>query len=130
VPFWPREYNIYGTAILLFPLFFIPTCCDAPRIHLLASNCDLCFGYLLNFAHLHSILFHIHIHIVPILQLHILCLLINTDLTLESRFHSLLVSITNQPLIVPSFACISSDTCKSLVRYNRACSCVPPERSV
>jgi hypothetical protein len=82
----------------------VPTCCATPRIHLLASNCDLCFGYLLNFAHLHSILFHIHIHIVPVLQLHILYLLINTDLTLQSRFHYLLVSITNQPLIVPSFA--------------------------
>jgi hypothetical protein len=128
--FLAREYNIYGTAILLFPLFFVPTCCDMPRIHLLASNCDLCFEYLLNFAHLHSILFHIHIHIVPVLQLHILYLLINTDLTLQSRFHYLLVSITNQPPIVPSFACISSDTCKSLVRYIRACFCVPPERSV
>jgi hypothetical protein len=130
VPFWPREYNIYDTAILLFPLFFVPTCCDTPRIHLFASNCDLCFGYLLNFAHLHSILFHIHIHIMPVLQLHILYLLINTDLTLQSRFHYLLVSIMNQPPIVPSFACISSDTCKSFVRYNRACFCVPPERSV
>jgi hypothetical protein len=87
-----------------FPLFFAPTCCATPRIHLLASNCDLCFGYLLNFAHMHSILFHIHIHIVPVLQLHILYLLINTDLNLQSRFHYLLVSITNQPLIVPSFA--------------------------
>jgi hypothetical protein len=109
-----------------FPLFFAPTCCATPRIHLLASNCDLCFGYLLNFAHLHSILFHIHIHIVPVLQLHILYLLINTYLTLQSRFHYLLVSITNQPPIVPFFACISSDNCKTLVRYIRACSCVPP----
>jgi hypothetical protein len=107
-----------------------PTCCDTPRIHLLASNCYLCFGYLLNFAHLHSILFHIHIHIVLVLQLHILYLLFNTDLTLQSRFHYLLVSITNQPPIVPSFACISSDACKILVRYIRACSCVTPERSV
>jgi hypothetical protein len=42
---------------------------------------------------------------VPVLQLHILYLLINTDLTLQSRFHYLLVSITNQPPIVPSFDC-------------------------
>jgi hypothetical protein len=120
----------HSASSVSFPLFFAPTCCATPRIHLLASNCDLCFGYLLNFAHLHSILFHIHIHIVPVLQLHILYLLINTDLTLQSRFHYLLVSITNQPPIVPFFACISSDTCKSLVRYIRACSCVPPKRSV
>jgi hypothetical protein len=95
----------HSASLVSFPLFFAPTCCATPRIHLLASNCDLCFGYLLNFAHLHSILFHIHIHIVPVLQLHILYLLINTDLTLQSRFHYLLVSITNlQPPIVPSFA--------------------------
>jgi hypothetical protein len=93
----------HSASSVSFPMFFAPTCCATPRIHLLASNCDLCFGYLLNFAHLHSTLFYIHIYIVPVLQLHILYLLINTDLTLQSRFHYLLVSITNQPLIVPSF---------------------------
>jgi hypothetical protein len=109
--------NCHSASLLLL------SCC-ASIGHVLASNCDLCFGHLLNFANLHSILFHIHIHIVPVLQLHILYLLINTDLTLQSRFHYLLVSITNQPPIVPFFACISSDTCKSLVRYIRAGSCV------
>jgi hypothetical protein len=94
----------HSASSVSFPLFFAPTCCATPRIHLLASNCDLCFGYLLNFTHLHSILFHIHIHIVPVLQLHILYLLINTDLTLQLQFHYLLVSITIQPPIVPSFA--------------------------
>ena len=99
--------------------------------HVLASNCDLYFGYLLNFAHLHSILFHIHIHIVPVLQLHILYLLINTDLTLQSRFHYLLVSITNQPPIVPSFAlCFSLDPSKSLVRHGSVCSYSNRERVV
>jgi hypothetical protein len=115
--------NYHSASLLLL------SCC-ASIGHILASNCDLCFGHLLNFANLHSILFHIHIHIVPVLQLHILYLLTNTDLTLQSRFHYLLVSITNQPPIVPFFACISLDTCKSLVRYIRACSYVPPERSV
>jgi len=40
-------------------------------------------------------------------------LLINTTLTLQSRFHSLLVSVTNQPPIVPSFALYF---CQILVR--------------
>jgi hypothetical protein len=69
--------------------------------HVLASNCDLYFGYLLNFAHLHSILFHIHIHIVPILQLHIHTLHLSAAKD-PCNLGTLFSQVFHHPPVVPS----------------------------
>jgi hypothetical protein len=69
--------------------------------HVLASNCDLYFGYLLNFAHLHSILFHIHIHIVPVLQLHIHTLHLSAAKD-PCNLGTLFSQVFHHPPVVPS----------------------------
>jgi len=73
-------------------LFPLPCCASIG--HVVASNCDLCFGHLLNFANLHSIFANPWYYCFG-LPSSTYFLLINTVLTLQSRLHSLLVSITN-----------------------------------